>query len=138
MASNSYTFIVVPDAQSQCKRYVIPYVVLYLVGVGGIILLVVLSLLIYTMLSEYRAVSKKVEQLEQLKKISLSHNRTIDRYEADIAQLSKNLTQIKQLNARLTILTGLDPERGENNFGLGGLEDGSSKEILQDSEDDGQ
>jgi hypothetical protein len=138
MASNSYTFIVVPDAKSQCKRYVIPNFVFYILGVTGVVLLVVLSILIHTMLGEYRAVSKKMAQLQKLKKVSLSQKSSIDRYEEDIVQLSKNLSHIKQLNSRLMILTGLDPERGENNLGLGGPEDGSSKVKDQDSEKDGQ
>ena len=138
MASNSYTFIIVPDAKSQCKRYVIPNFVFYILGVTGVVLLVVLSILIHTMLGEYRAVSKKMAQLQKLKKVSLSQKGSIDRYEEDIVQLSKNLSHIKQLNSRLMILTGLDPERGENNLGLGGPEDGSSKVKDQDSEKDGQ
>jgi hypothetical protein len=138
MASNSYTFIIVPDAKSQCKRYVIPNFVFYILGVTGVVLLVVLSILIHTMLGEYRAVSKKMAQLQKLKKVSLSQKSSIDRYEEDIVQLSKNLSHIKQLNSRLMILTGLDPERGENNLGLGGPEDGSSKVKDQDSEKDGQ
>jgi hypothetical protein len=89
------------------------------------------------MLGEYRAVSKKVVQLNKLKRVSLSQKSTIDRYEEDIVQLSKNLSHIKQLNSRLTILTGLDPERGENNLGLGGPEDGSTKVKNQDSKNDG-
>jgi hypothetical protein len=138
MASNSYTFIIVPDAKSQCKRYVIPNFVFYILGVTGVVLLVVLSISIHTMLGEYRAVSKKMTQLQKLKKVSLSQKSSIDRYEEDIVQLSKNLSHIKQLNSRLMILTGLDPERGENNLGLGGSEDGSSKVKDQDSEKDGQ
>ncbi len=138
MANNSYTFIVVPDAKSQCKRYVIPMFVFYILGVTGTVLLVVLSILIHTMLIEYRAVSKKVEQVEKLKKISLSQENTIGRYEEDIVQLSKNLSHIKQLNSRLMILTGLDPEGGENNLGLGGPEEGGSKLKVQESEEDGQ
>jgi hypothetical protein len=127
MANNSCTFIVVPDARSQCKRYVIPNSVFYILGVTGAVLLVVLSIFAHGMLSKYGAVSKKVAQLEKLRKISLSQKNTIDRYEEDIVQLSKNLSHIKQLNSRLMILTGLDPERGEGNLGLGGPEDGNSK-----------
>ena len=137
MASNAYTFIIVPDARSQCRRYVIPNSVFYILGVTGAVLLVVLSILIHTMLGEYRVVSKKMAQLQKLKKISLSQKSTIDRYEEDIVQLSKNLSHIKQLNSRLMILTGLDPERGENNLGVGGPEDGNSKVKEQDSEKDG-
>ena len=138
MASNSYTFIIVPDAKSQCRRYVIPNFVFYILGVTGAVLLVVLSISIYTMLGEYRAVSKKVVQLNKLKRVSLSQKSTIDRYEEDIVQLSKNLSHIKQLNSRLTILTGLDPERGDNNLGLGGPEDGNTKVKNQDSKNDGR
>jgi hypothetical protein len=136
MARNSCTFIVVPDAKSQCKRYVIPNFVFYLLGVLGVVLLVVLSIVIHSMLGEYRAVSQKMAQLQKLKKVSLSQNSTIDRYEEDIVQLSKNLSHIEQLNSRLMILTGLDPEGGENNLGLGGPEDGNLKVEEQNSEDD--
>jgi len=140
MASNSYTFIVVPDAKSQCKRYVIPHFafIFYSLIVAAAILLVVLSILVHTILGEYSTVSKKVAQLEKLKKLSLNQKNSIDHYEENIIQLSKNLSQINQLNSRLMILTGLDPERGKNNLGLGGPEEGSSKLKEQDSKKDGR
>ena len=132
MAHNSWTFIIVPDAKSQCKRYRIPDIVFYILGVTGVVLLVVLGILINTMFGQYNAVSKKAEQVDKLKKMSLSQKNMLDRYEEDIVQLGKNLSQIKQLNSRLMILTGVDPEKGGNNLGLGGPEKGSSKLKGQD------
>lgn len=123
MASNSCTFIIVPDATSQCKRYHIPKSFLYIAGISGVSLIVVLGIVLHTALSEYRTMSMKINQLEKLKKISLSQKGSIDRYEEDILQLSKHLTRIKQLNNRLMMLAGLDPTDGENNLGLGGSED---------------
>jgi len=123
MASNSCTFIIVPDATSQCKRYNIPKSILYIAGIVGVTLFIMLGIILHTAGSEYRTMSMKIDQLEKLKKISISQRSTIERYEEDITQLSKNLSQIKQLNARLMMLTGLDPTKGENNLGLGGSED---------------
>jgi hypothetical protein len=128
MINNAYSFIIVPDATSQCKRYRIPKFLLYIVGVTGTILLIVLIVLTHIMFSEYTAIGKKAEQVDTLKKISLNQKNTIDRYEEDIAQLSKNLSHIKQLNSRLMILTGLDPNNGDHNLGLGGSEETDSKQ----------
>ncbi len=123
MASNSCTFIIVPDAKSQCKRYNITKSVLYLIGIAGATVCIILGIVLYTLFGEYHTMSMKFAQLEKLKKISLSQKGTIERYEQDITQLSKNLSQIKQLNTKLMMLTGVDPEKGENNLGLGGSED---------------
>jgi outer membrane protein TolC len=100
----------------------------YTLGIIGTVLLVILGVLMHTVLTEYRAMAKRAGQVDKLKKISVSQNSTLERYETDIAQLSKNLAQIKQLNSRLMILTGLDPEKGENNLGLGGSEEGNPKQ----------
>jgi hypothetical protein len=127
MAHNAYTFIIVPDASSQCRRYTISRTVLYILGVTGMVVLIVASILIHTMLGEYQTVSKKVKQLEKLQRISVSQRNILDRYEKDIALLGQNLSHIKQLNGRLMILTGMDPEEGENNLGLGGPEEDESK-----------
>ena len=120
MASNSYTFIVVPDAKSQCKRYTIPTSAFYLLGITGVVFLIVASIFFNSLLGDYKAISKKAEQFETLKKASMSHKDTIDRYEEEITQLSSNLSHIEHLNSRLMVLAGLDPERGELNLGLGG------------------
>jgi hypothetical protein len=123
MPSNSCTFIIVPDAASECKRYSISKSVLCIVGIIGVVLLFVLGVVLYTLLSEYETMSMKVEQLERLEKASLSQKSTIDRYEQDITQLSKHLSQIKHLNSRLMILSGLDPREDTSNLGLGGSEE---------------
>ncbi len=123
MASNSCTFIIVPDATSQCKRYNISKFVLWFIGFAGVILLVIIGSGLYATFTEYRVMSLKMAQYEKLQKISLSQKNTIDRYEQDITQLSKHLAQIKQLNTRLMVLTGLDPANGDKNLGLGGFEE---------------
>ena len=127
MANNSYTFIVVPDAKSQCKRVTISTTVFYMLGVGGIILLIVAGIVLNTLLGDYNAVSSKVTQVETLKKVSISRQETIDRYEEEVTQLSNTLAHIQHLNSRLMVLAGLDPERGEQTLGLGGSDEGSSK-----------
>jgi hypothetical protein len=78
------------------------------------------------MLNEYKAMTMKAGQLEKLKKVSSSQRSTIERYEQDITQLSKHLANIKQLNSRLMILTGLDPAKSSGHIGLGGSEETES------------
>ena len=123
--SNSYTFILVPDAKSNCKRYTISMTVFYAIGICGIILAVIGGIFLNIAWSDYRVVAAKVAQVENLKKISASRNNAIDRFEEEITQLSNSLAHVDNLNSRLVILAGLDPERGEQNFGLGGSEDSS-------------
>lgn len=132
MTSNSYTFIFVPDAKSQCKRYTIPTSIFYIVGTIGIVLIVIAGIVVNTMLKDYHAISKKVEQVETLQKASISHTHTIDRYEDEITQLSNNLSHIEHLNSRLMVLAGLDPERGEQNLGLGGADEENPKSEAQE------
>lgn len=122
MASHTYTFIIVPDAKSQCKRFTFSTSIFSILGVVGIVLLIALGIVGNLMLGKYKAVSQKVEQVKTLQKMSVSQKNTIDRYEDDIAQLTNNLSYIKHLNSRLMILTGLNPEKGEQNLGLGGPE----------------
>ena len=137
MTNKAYTFIVVPDTASECKRCTISKSLFYLIGVIGTILLITFIVFIHTMLGEYTAMAKKTEQVETLKKISVSQKSTLDRYEEDVVQLSKNLAQIKQLNSRLMILTGLNPANGEHNLGLGGAEEAASKPKEQKPKDAG-
>lgn len=132
MASNSYTFIVVPDAKSQCKRFTISLSAFYVVGIIGVVVIIVAGILFNTVFHDYKAISAKVEQVEKLKKTSVSHKHTIDRFEAEITQLSNNLSHIKHLNSRLMILTGLNPEKEGQNLGLGGPEEDSSQTETQD------
>lgn len=131
MASNSCTFIIVPDATSQCKRYTISRSVIWTIGICGAVVFLVFGAILYLMLSEYKAMAMKAGQLEKLKKVSSSQRSTIERYEQDITQLSKHLANIKQLNSRLMILTGLDPTKSSGNIGLGGSEETGSLLELQ-------
>jgi hypothetical protein len=130
--SNSYTFIVVPDAKSQCKRFTISMTVFYTLGICGVILAVVAGILLNIAWSDYKAVSSKVRQVETLKKVAISRNDAIDRFEEEITQLSNSLAHVQNLNSRLVVLAGLDPERGEQNLGLGGSEDENAEADTSD------
>jgi hypothetical protein len=121
--SDSYTFILVPDAKSQCKRFTITMKALYTVGIVGVILAVVAGILFNTMWSDYKALSKKVNQVEILKKVSISRSDAIHRFEEEVTQLSNALAHIQHLNSRLMMLAGFNPEGGEQNLGLGGSEE---------------
>jgi hypothetical protein len=132
--SNSYTFIVVPDAKSQCKRFTISMTVFYTLGICGVILAVVAGILLNIAWGDYKAVSSKVTQVETLKKVSISRNDAIDRFEEEITQLSNSLAHVQNLNSRLVVLAGLDPERGEQNLGLGGSEDENAEAETSDEE----
>jgi len=125
--SNAYTFIIVPDANSQCKRYTISMSVFYTLGICSIILAVVAGIFLNIAWSDYSVIASKAAQVENLKKLSVSRNDSIDRFEEEITQLSNSLAHVDNLNSRLIVLAGLDPERGEQNLGLGGSEDGDSK-----------
>jgi hypothetical protein len=94
--------------------------------------LILVAGVLYILLGKYGTMSIKAQQLEKFKKISTSQKDTIDRYEQDITQLSKQLTQIKQLNSRLIILTGLDPAKDADKLGLGGSEEESTKAELDE------
>ncbi|PIE34076.1 hypothetical protein CSA56_09210 [candidate division KSB3 bacterium] len=128
MASNSCTFIVVPDATSECKRYTIPKSLLWTVGVMGAMIAIIIGGALYLVFGEYKAMSMKAGQFERLKRVSSSQRTTIEQYEQDITQLSKHLAQIKQLNSRLLIMTGLDPAKNSESdeLGIGGAEEGDT------------
>ncbi|PID57036.1 hypothetical protein CSB45_08955 [candidate division KSB3 bacterium] len=128
MASNSCTFIIVPDATSQCKRYTVSKSVLWGIGISCTVTLVVLGVVVVLLLSEYNAVAVKSKQLAWLQKISSSQRSSIERYEQDISQVSRQLAGIRLLNSRLLVLTGLDPAATNGNDEMkgvgGGEEDG--------------
>lgn len=128
MASNSCTFIIVPDATSQCKRYTISKSVLWGIGIFSAVAMVVAGVVLFLVLNEYNTMSIKAEQFAKLQKMSSSHKSSIERYEQDITLVSKQLSNIKQLNSRLLVLTGLDPakktERYDGLTGVGGSEEG--------------
>lgn len=134
MANRSCTFIIVPDASSHCKRYNIPKTLLYSIAIISVVLLVVASIVVHMLVSEYSMMAKKMHQVDKLKKISLNQKGMIDRYEQDITLLSSNLSRIKQLNSRLTVLTGMDPAKGENTLGLGGPEEVGTDKSSEESE----
>ncbi len=135
MASKSCTFIIVPDATSQCKRYTISKAILGVIGVSSVVILLIIGLVSYAMLNEYGKLSMKMAQLEKLKQISLSQKSTIDRYEQDINQLSQHLASIQELNSRLMILSGLDPAQNEDGAGgVGGAEETDSEGMVLSEE----
>jgi MFS superfamily sulfate permease-like transporter len=121
--SNSYTFIIVPDAKSQCKRYTISMTIFYAVGIFSVVLAVVAGIFLSIALGDYKAVASKVAQVKNLERISTKRHGAIERFEEEITQLSNALAHVNNLNSRLVVLAGLDPERGEQNLGLGGSED---------------
>lgn len=127
MGSKACTFIIVPDSTSQCKRYRISKSALSCFAMSIVMFLVIVAGVLYILVGKYGTMAIKAQQLEKFKKISISQKNTIDRYEQDITQLSKQLTQIKQLNSRLIILTGLDPARDADQLGLGGSEEENAK-----------
>lgn len=126
MASHSCSFIVIPDASSQCKRFTVPKSLIW--GLVGFVLFIMLLAggAAYMMISEYRAMAMKAGQLEKLKKISASQKSAIDRYEQDITQLSRHLAHIQQLNSRLMVLSGLDPAQNREGQGIGGGDEAES------------
>ena len=137
MASHSCSFIVIPDASSQCKRFTVPKSLLW--GLAGFVLFMMLLAggAAYVMLSEYRAMAMKAGQLDKLKKISASQKSAIDRYEQDITQLSRHLAHIQQLNSRLMVLSGLDPAQNRDGQGVGGGDEAESSSEDGDEENSG-
>jgi hypothetical protein len=133
MASNSCTFIIVPDATSQCKRYTISKSILWGIGIFGAVTMVVVGVVLFLLLGEYNAMSIKAEQFARLQKVSSSQRSSIERYEQDITLVSKQLADIKQLNSRLLVLTGLDPAKKHENeeglTGVGGSEEGLDAQV---------
>lgn len=127
MASNSCTFIIVPDATSQCKRYTISKSVLWGIGICGAVTMVIVGVVLFLVLGEYNAMSIKAEQFARLQKISSSQRSTLERYEQDITQVSKQLAGIKQLNSRLLVLTGLDPAKTNENDEMNGVGGGAEE-----------
>lgn len=127
MGCKACTFIIVPDSTAQCKRYRISKSALSCLAISVIMVLVIVAGVLYILVGKYGTMSIKAQQLEKFKKISISQKSTIDRYEQDITQLSKQLAQIKQLNSRLIILTGLDPAKDADQLGLGGSEEENAK-----------
>lgn len=128
MASNSCSFIVIPDASSQCKRFTVPKSLLWGLAVFVMFVMLLAGGATYMMVSEYRAMAMKAGQLQKLKKMSASQKSAIDRYEQDITQLSKHLAHIQQLNSRLMVLSGLDPARNADGQGIGGGDEVESSE----------
>lgn len=108
--------------------------ILYTLGIGGVILAVIAGIFLNMAWGDYKVVASKVAQVENLQKISASRSHNIDRFEEEILQLSNSLAHVDNLNARLVILAGLDPERGEQNLGLGGSEDGSTETETSEEE----
>jgi len=138
MASHSCSFIIIPDASSECKRFTVPKSLIW--GLAGfvIMIMILVSGAMYVMISEYRAMAMKAGQLEKLKKISVSQKSAIDRYEQDITQLSKHLAHIQQLNSRLMVLSGLDPAPNSDGKAIGGGDDLESSSENGDVEEQGE
>ncbi len=128
MASNSCSFIVIPDASSQCKRFTVPKSLLWGLATFTMFVMLLAGGATYMMVSEYRAMAMKAGQLQKLKKMSASQKSAIDRYEQDITQLSKHLAHIQQLNSRLMVLSGLDPAQNADGQGIGGGDEVESSE----------
>lgn len=123
MASKTCTFIVIPDSTSDCKRYSVPKSLISFLAISAVIACVIAIGISYFLLSKYAATSIKSQQLHTLKKVAAGQKSSIDRYERDITRLSRQLSQIKQLNSRLIILTGLDPAKDTDVLGVGGADE---------------
>ncbi|GAK50746.1 hypothetical protein U14_01980 [Candidatus Moduliflexus flocculans] len=131
MASHSCSFIIIPDASSECKRFTVSKSLIWGFLASAVLVIFLIGGVLYVMISEYRAMAMKAGQLDKLKKISVSQKNTIDRYEQDITQLSKHLAHIQQLNSRLMVLSGLDPAQNNDGKGIGGGDEleSSSEEV---------
>ena len=108
--------------------------VFYAVGICSIIFAVIAGILLNIAWGDYKAISSKVAQVETLKKVSISRQNAIDGFEEEITQLSNSLAHVQNLNSRLIVLAGLDPERGEQNLGLGGSEEGNPEAETSDQQ----
>lgn len=131
MASHSCSFIIIPDASSECKRFTVSKSLIWGLLAFAILVMFLIGGVLYVMISEYHAMAMKAGQLDKLKKISVSQKNAIDRYEQDITQLSKHLAHIQQLNSRLMVLSGLDPAPNNDGKGIGGGDEleSSSEEV---------
>lgn len=98
------------------------------------VLAVVAGIFLSMAWGDYRVVASKAAHVERLQKLSASRDSKIEQFENEITQLSNTLAHVDNLNSRLVILAGLDPERGEQHFGLGGSEDGNVDTETQDQE----
>ncbi|MEE8483318.1 MAG: M23 family metallopeptidase [Nitrospinota bacterium] len=117
MFSEKYTVILMADLAGKMKRFNIPknvvkfFIILFIIGASGF------GYFSYTMLNT----ELKIEELEELRKISMRQKLEIQQFALRIEEFQKEMATLEKFDKKLRIITALEtaPEK-PNTFGVGG------------------
>ena len=115
----SYTVVVLPDATATPYRFSIRKTVFkVLVGIFSAVFLVVGGLLIH-----YVVLSGEMAELKGLRKKTTVQKRQIQGFASEIVDLKKQMVRIKEMDAKLRVITNIGPPSGlPGGMGMGGAE----------------
>ncbi len=120
--SEKYTVILMADLAGKMKRFNVPknvvkfFLILFVIGASSF------GYFSYTMLNT----DFKIEELEELRKISMRQKREIQQFALRIEEFQKEMATLEKFDKKLRIITSLEtaPEK-PNTFGVGGPNDDS-------------
>lgn len=135
------TLIVVPDASSQFRQIRIPYALVILLLIGGILLIGTIPVGVYLLTLRYSQMQQVATNLPKMRKETKDQRFLMEQYERDVGELRQIVSRLKLENAKLMRETGIEqvPEMPANFLGMGGADQQELAMILetlqQESED---
>jgi murein DD-endopeptidase MepM/ murein hydrolase activator NlpD len=138
MTRKYFTLIVVLDATANFKQIKIPYYFVRGLLIFGIVLILVIPVVSYFLVKNYRNMKQIVTTLPEIRKETRDRKYLIERYEQDITMLRQTISRLKLANAKLMLMAGVDPAASSQiSLGIGGTTDtGDLSTIIQGSEED--
>jgi len=117
MRKGFYTILVIPQKKSSIKK----------ISVSGNFLKFISFMLVLGILSigffsyDYVKIRDKIDELAELKELSASQKKNIDMLGGKVAEFGKKMTELKQFDKKIRIITNLEDEADDGNLlGMGG------------------
>lgn len=117
MRKGFYTILVIPQKKSSIRK----------ISVSGNFLKFISLMLFLCILSigyfsyDYFKIRDKVDELAELKELSSSQKKHIDMLGGKVAEFGKKMTELKQFDKKIRIITNLEDEIDDSNLlGMGG------------------
>ncbi len=117
--TDTFTLMLIPGRSGQIRRFRLSRVWIRraLIGAGvGVIALMALSV-------DYVLARRRVGELDNLRRVNTQQQEELRAYAERLAELSKGLAKVAQLDRKLRVITNLDPSDAVPLPGIGGVDD---------------
>lgn len=117
MRKSYYTLLVIPQKKSSIRKINVSGN--FLKFISFILTIGILSIAYFSY--DYVQIKGKIDELAELKELSVTQKRQIDMLDSKVAEFGKKMTELRQFDKKIRIITNLEDEEDDSKLlGMGG------------------